>query len=152
MKVRERQAAASLGLPCRVKDFDCDVEMLSAADLESVSTGPEPCPFGSCQPEHVTYCIKMVEIAKMRKTCLDLDNGLFVCCRPFLLLLLTRITVSLVVDMYFAPKGPISTPEDERALNNVLEASIRSLPDDFREVIDGGNKSVWACLLHLAYK
>lgn len=125
MKVRERQAAASLGLPCRVKDFDCDVEMLSAADLESVSTGPEPCPFGSCQPEHVTYCIKMVEIAKM---------------------------LSLVVDMYFAPKGPISTPEDERALNNVLEASIRSLPDDFREVIDGGNKSVWACLLHLAYK
>lgn len=35
-------------------------------DLESEAS-PVDSSFGSCQPEHVTYAIKMVEIAKLRK-------------------------------------------------------------------------------------
>lgn len=35
-------------------------------DLESEASPVDPS-FGSCQPEHVTYAIKMVEIAKLRE-------------------------------------------------------------------------------------
>jgi hypothetical protein len=66
IKVRERQAAASLGLPSRIRDEDCDIEPLSPSDLESEISSVDS-PFGSCQPEHVTYAIKMVEIAKLRE-------------------------------------------------------------------------------------
>ena len=66
MQVRERQASASLGLPSRIRDEDCDIEPLTPMDLES-EVGPVDSSFGSCQPEHVTYAIKMVEIAKLRK-------------------------------------------------------------------------------------
>lgn len=65
--VRERQAAASLGLPSRIRDEDCDIEPLSPSDWETDNSGPDS-PFGSCLPEHVTYAIKMVEIAKLRKS------------------------------------------------------------------------------------
>lgn len=64
--VRERQAAASLGLPSRIRDEDCDIEPLSPSDWETDNSGPDS-PFGSCLPEHVTYAIKMVEIAKLRE-------------------------------------------------------------------------------------
>lgn len=67
VQVRERQVAAALGLPSRIRDEDCDMEPLSASDLES-----EVCShnhlFGSCQPEHMTYAIKMVEIARLRRS------------------------------------------------------------------------------------
>jgi hypothetical protein len=64
--VRERQAAASLGLPSRIRDEDCDIEPLTPSDWETDNSGPDS-PFGSCLPEHVTYAIKMVEIAKLRE-------------------------------------------------------------------------------------
>lgn len=66
-QVRERQAAASLGLPSRIRDEDCDIEALSAADLESGSDVASASLFGSCQREHITYVVKMVEIARLRK-------------------------------------------------------------------------------------
>lgn len=64
--VRERQAAVSLGLPSRIRDEDCDVEPLAVADLEEVEVEVEKV-FGSCQPQHIAYIIKMVEIASLRE-------------------------------------------------------------------------------------
>ena len=56
----------ALGLPSRIRDEDCDVEPLTASDLESeICCSSNPL-FGSCQPEHITYSIKMVELAKLR--------------------------------------------------------------------------------------
>lgn len=63
--MRERQAAASLGLPSRIRDEDCDVESLSPSDLELDETLLDPT-FGSCQQAHVTYVTKMVEISRLR--------------------------------------------------------------------------------------
>lgn len=65
--MRERQVAAALGLPSRIRDEDCDIEPLSATDLESEALCANNPLFGSCQPEHITYTIKMVEIARLRK-------------------------------------------------------------------------------------
>ncbi|KAL6353757.1 hypothetical protein LRP88_12749 [Fusarium phalaenopsidis] len=65
--VRERQAAASLGLPSRIRDDDCDVEPLSPEDLVSDFEGGEDAMFGSCTPEHVKYAVNMVEISRIRE-------------------------------------------------------------------------------------
>lgn len=67
--VRERQAAASLGLPSRIRDEDCDIEALSAKDLESEGEGTTEASsvFGECLPQHVAYVVRMVEIARLRE-------------------------------------------------------------------------------------
>lgn len=64
-QVRERQAAASLGLPSRIRDEDCDIEPLEYEDLVTKTPDPEGLPFGACKPEHINYVIKMVEMAKL---------------------------------------------------------------------------------------
>lgn len=66
--MRERQVAAALGLPSRIRDEDCDLEQLSATDLESEALCANNPLFGSCQPEHITYTIKMVEVARLRES------------------------------------------------------------------------------------
>ncbi|KAG5941418.1 hypothetical protein E4U53_007410 [Claviceps sorghi] len=123
--VRERQVAAALGLPCRIRDEDCDIEPLSAADLESeaVCAGQDTL-FGSCQPEHITYTIKMVEVARF---------------------------LGRVMDLHFAPGKNKASAEDVRALDCALEAWKDSLPENMKYATDEGSVSVWTCLLHLAY-
>lgn len=43
------------------------MEPLTAADLESEIEDPNSSPFGTCKPEHITYAIKIVEIARIRR-------------------------------------------------------------------------------------
>lgn len=73
--VRERQAAVSLGLPSRIRDEDCDVEPLSAADLEgeelALADASVADVMGFSQPQHVAYIVKMVEIAHLRECCVS---------------------------------------------------------------------------------
>ncbi|KAG5977246.1 hypothetical protein E4U55_006947, partial [Claviceps digitariae] len=124
--VRERQVAAALGLPSRIRDEDCDIEPLSPADLESeaVCAGHDAL-FGSCQPEHITYTIKMVEMARF---------------------------LGRVIDLHFAPGRNRASAEDVRSLDCALEAWKDSLPESMKYAADEGSESVWTCLLHLAYK
>ncbi|KAM6478807.1 N-terminal binuclear Zn cluster-containing/DNA binding domain-containing protein [Trichoderma sp. SZMC 28011] len=124
--VRERQAAAALGLPSRIRDDDCDIEPLSPMDLESEASPVDPS-FGSCQPEHVTYAIKMVEIAKL---------------------------LGRIIDLHFGPghaSMSSASPNTLQDLNASLEAWMASLPENMKYSPDHGTDSVWACLLHLAY-
>ncbi|KAG6069664.1 hypothetical protein E4U33_004689 [Claviceps sp. LM78 group G4] len=124
--VRERQVAAAMGLPSRIRDEDCDIEPLSAADLESeaVCVSNEAL-FGSCQPEHITYTIKMVEVARL---------------------------LGRVIDLHFAPGKNKASANDVRDLDCALEAWKESLPESMKYAIEEGSESVWTCLLHLAYK
>ncbi|PHH89318.1 hypothetical protein CDD83_6307 [Cordyceps sp. RAO-2017] len=123
--VRERQVAAALGLPSRIRDEDCDIEPLSAGDLESeVYSSDNPLCFGSCQPEHITYAIKMVEMARLS---------------------------GRIIDLHFSPGQSASTAADVEALDRSLEAWKGSLPDSMKYAADEGSESVWTCLLHLAY-
>ncbi|KAG6240626.1 hypothetical protein E4U25_007661 [Claviceps purpurea] len=123
--VRERQVAAAMGLPSRIRDEDCDIEPLSAADLESeaVCVSNEAL-FGSCQPEHITYTIKMVEVARL---------------------------LGRVIDLHFAPGKNKASADDVRDLDCALEAWKDSLPESMKYAIEEGSESVWTCLLHLAY-
>ncbi|KAG6018570.1 hypothetical protein E4U40_000137 [Claviceps sp. LM458 group G5] len=124
--VRERQVAAAMGLPSRIRDEDCDIEPLSAADLESeaVCVSNEAL-FGSCQPEHITYTIKMVEVARL---------------------------LGRVIDLHFAPGKNKASADDVRDLDCALEAWKESLPESMKYATEEGSESVWTCLLHLAYK
>jgi len=64
-QVRDRQSSASLGLPSRIRDEDCDVEMLSPSDLEETE-GIGSDIFGTGEPGHVMYALEMAKLAKLR--------------------------------------------------------------------------------------
>ncbi|PTD02515.1 Cutinase transcription factor 1 alpha [Fusarium culmorum] len=122
--VRERQSAASLGLPSRIRDDDCDVEPLAVSDLETEVTSPGDSPFGSCKPEHVKYAINMVKLAQI---------------------------LGRVVDLHFAPGRQVSTPEQLRAVDHALQAWKEGLPEEMNRGVEDGTASVWGYLLHQAY-
>ncbi|KAL6918453.1 hypothetical protein FSST1_009948 [Fusarium sambucinum] len=122
--VRERQASASLGLPSRIRDEDCDVEPLSSSDLESEVGALEHSPFGSCQQEHVTYAVSMVNLARI---------------------------LGQVIDLHFAPGKQACTPEQLREVDDTLQKWKASLPKQMDRGVEDGTASVWGHLLHLAY-
>ncbi|CCF41539.1 hypothetical protein CH063_11787, partial [Colletotrichum higginsianum] len=122
--VRERQASVSLGLPCRIRDEDCDIEPLTATDLDNDSDEQQATNFGASEAEHIHYAIKMVEIAHL---------------------------LGRIMDTQFAPgRGP-PAPAEVAALKQQLEKWRESLPDDMRRGPDVGESSVLTCLIHLAY-
>ncbi|XWW98396.1 hypothetical protein V2A60_006396 [Cordyceps javanica] len=122
--VRERQSAASLGLPSRIRDEDCDIETLSPADLEAPDVDLEHPILAPTKPEHITYAIKMVEVSRL---------------------------IGRIIDLHFVPGRTGSKAKDVESLDNALEAWKDSLPQSMRFLSDETNTSVWACLLHLAY-
>ncbi|OLN89987.1 Cutinase transcription factor 1 alpha 2 [Colletotrichum chlorophyti] len=123
-KVRERQAAVSLGLPCRIRDEDCDIEPLAAEDMEDDTDEQLATGFGASKPEHIHYASKMVDIARL---------------------------LGSITDIHFAPgRGP-PRPEEVHNLKQQLEQWKQSLPDDMRRAPEDGQSSVLTCLLHLAY-
>ncbi|RSM15527.1 hypothetical protein CDV31_004963 [Fusarium ambrosium] len=121
--VRERQAAASLGLPSRIRDDDCDVEPLSPADLISDVNGNEDAMFGSCAPEHVKYAVNMVEISRI---------------------------LGRVVDVYFAPQR-IPSRHEVQDIEDSLETWRLNLSKDFDIETRITRPSVWEHLLMLSY-
>ncbi|KAF6818045.1 acyl-CoA dehydrogenase [Colletotrichum musicola] len=122
--VRERQAAISLGLPCRIRDEDCDIEPLTSADLEDDADEQQATGFGSTKLEHIHYVTKMVDIARL---------------------------LGRIMDTHFAPgRGPPG-PAEVRDLKQQLEQWKQSLPDDMRRGPEDGQSSVLTCLIHLAY-
>lgn len=66
--------------------------------------------------------------------------------------MLTQNTVGRIIDLHFVPGRTGSKAKDVESLDNALEAWKDSLPQSMRFLSDETNTSVWACLLHLAYK
>ncbi|KAJ9152021.1 Cutinase transcription factor 1 (Acyl-CoA dehydrogenase domain-containing protein) [Pleurostoma richardsiae] len=122
--VRERQSAASLGLPSRIRDDDCDIELLTATDLESDEEDLGGMSLGRYGPEHVTYAIKMVEMARL---------------------------LGKVIDLHFVPRRPPSTPEAVYTLDAAVKAWEHSLPANMKDSFEDGTASIWSCLLQVAY-
>ncbi|KAI0456520.1 N-terminal binuclear Zn cluster-containing/DNA binding domain-containing protein [Xylaria acuta] len=120
--VRERQAAASLGLPSRIRDEDCDIEPLVSSDLTN-ETYCEPS-LVSCTPEHVTYATKMVEISRL---------------------------LGKIIDLHFTPGRTTGFTGEVENLSLALNNWKQSLPSNMRWEDDENAPSVWKYLLHLAY-
>ncbi|OAA79141.1 Transcription factor [Akanthomyces lecanii RCEF 1005] len=115
---------SSLGLPSRIRDEDCDIETLTAADLEAPDVDLDHPILAPTKPEHITYAIKMVEVSRL---------------------------IGRIIDLHFVPGRTGSKAKDVESLDNALEAWKDSLPQSMRFLSDETNTSVWACLLHLAY-
>lgn len=63
-QVRDQQTSAALGLPPRIRDEDCQIADLEAADFEeSKSMGPEI--FRTPPEVHIPYVIGMAQLARL---------------------------------------------------------------------------------------
>lgn len=122
--VRERQSAASLGLPMRIRDEDCDIEPLTLSDLQDDGDSSTHTSLGSPTPEHLLYPVKMMELSRL------LGN---------------------IIDVHFIPgRNPI-VQRDTLRLQASLDEWRSSLPIHMRRFSEEDGPSVWTCLLHLAY-
>lgn len=121
---RERQSAASLGLPMRIRDQDCDIELLTLADLDNDVDDSPLTALGSPTSEHLIYPIKMVDLARL------LGN---------------------IIDIHFIPGKTPTAQEEIMHLQSALEGWKDSLPISLQRISDEDSPSVWMCLLHLAY-
>jgi hypothetical protein len=111
-------------LPSRIRDEDCDIEPLTAADLESDGDLATAKLFGSSQQHHIIYAVKMVEVARL---------------------------LGRIIDLHFVPGQQPATEDEIQDLDNSLELWKNSLPDGMQYSSDEGSASIWKCLLHLAY-
>lgn len=64
--IRDRQCSAALGLPTRIRDEDCDLEMLEPSDFEEADGASYPSYLGKQKGEHILYNIQMAKLAKYR--------------------------------------------------------------------------------------
>jgi hypothetical protein len=64
-KVRDRQCSAALGLPTRIRDEDCDIEMLEAPDFEDDHLA-YPKYLGSQKSDHILFAIQMAKLMVYR--------------------------------------------------------------------------------------
>lgn len=121
---REGQSAASLGLPMRIRNEDCDIEPLTAQDLSGDRDDSPLTALGSPTPEHVVYPVKMAELARL------LGN---------------------IIDVHFIPGRTPTAQEEIIHLQTSLEEWKDSLPAELRRISAEDDPSVLSCLLHLAY-
>lgn len=121
---RERQSAASLGLPMRIRDGDCNIEPLTVSDLESDNDESALTDLGSSTAEQSIYPIKMVELSRL---------------------------LGQIIDVHFIPGRTLTAQYEILNLKTSFEEWRHSLPADLRRVSAEDDPSVWTCLLHLAY-
>ncbi|KAF1816898.1 hypothetical protein P152DRAFT_3545 [Eremomyces bilateralis CBS 781.70] len=124
--VRDRQSSASLGLPSRIRDEDCDVQMLSPLDLEEEEPeGSASDIFGNNEPGHILYALEMAKLAKL---------------------------LGKIITNQFTP-GDSYLDKDERSrLSEALVLWKSELPENMRECNSESRPGmIWTYLLHLAY-
>lgn len=122
--VREGQSAASLGLPMRIRNEDCDIEPLTAQDAANDSDDNPLTALGAPTPEHIVYPVKMAELARL---------------------------LGQIIDVHFIPGRSPTAPPEMLHLQTSLEEWKESLPDELRRISAEDGPSVLSCLLHLAY-
>ncbi|KAH7113238.1 fungal-specific transcription factor domain-containing protein [Dendryphion nanum] len=66
--VRERQAAAALGLPCRIRDEDCDVGFLKTTDFQSAFSSSTST---TKQEHYIQYSMAISDLARTLGTIVD---------------------------------------------------------------------------------
>lgn len=64
-QIRDQQTSAALGLPSRIRDEDCEVTELNAADFEEDSSATSSDVFKEPPAAHVPYVIGMAQLAKL---------------------------------------------------------------------------------------
>ncbi|RDW62461.1 hypothetical protein BP6252_11894 [Coleophoma cylindrospora] len=120
--VRDRQCSAALGLPIRIRDEDCDIEILEASDFEDDETACHADVLGSQTHEHVSYAIQMAKLAQL---------------------------LGKIIIREFAPSSNRSVEFERSKLRHELVKWEEALSPAMR--VNATAKSFWAAMLHLAY-
>ena len=121
--MRDRQSSAALGLPIRIRDEDCDIEMLEPSDFEEEIHSPYPEFLGNQTREHVLYSIQMAKLA---------------------------IYLGRIVLREFSPNNvPRSESERSKIKENLMEWESELSPEMRASATAD---SFWANMLHLSYK
>jgi hypothetical protein len=63
-----------LGLPTRIRDEDCDIEMLEPSDFEEEDHAAYPKFLGLSKREHVLFAIEMAKLAVYRPSPCDIPS------------------------------------------------------------------------------
>jgi hypothetical protein len=119
--VRERQCASGLGLPCRIREKDCDIEPLSCADFASafaISTSAND------RHRYTAYAISMVQLA---------------------------VFLGRVVDAGYLPKRTLTSEGRSKIRDELYDWKQRLTPVLQLNGDDGLQPDFQASMLHLAY-
>lgn len=136
--MRDRQCSAALGLPTRIRDEDCDIEMLEASDFEDDHSA-YPKYLGHQKSDHILFAIQM---AKLMVYCMS-ETLLF-------LQTLIKIIVGKIVLREFSP---ISLPKKDEERSQLRDDMLKWEADLSPEMRTSATAdSFWASMLHLSYK
>ena len=121
--VRDRQCSVALGLPARIRDEDCDIEMLEPSDFEEEDHGEYPRFLGNPRKEHVLFAVQMAKLA---------------------------ILLGKIVLREFAP---ISLPKKDSERSQLRDDLVKWESELSPEMTANATaNSFWASMLHLSYK
>ncbi|RDL38870.1 uncharacterized protein BP5553_03210 [Venustampulla echinocandica] len=137
--VRDRQCSAALGLPTRIRDEDCDIEMLDPSDFEEEDHSAYPRFLGTQKREHILYAIQMAKLAVYRWFPRAVS----------LLMNSNRFAVGKVVLREFTPiKAPEPDSERSKLKDNLINWESELSPEMRASATAS---SFWASMLHLSY-
>jgi hypothetical protein len=120
--IRDRQCSAALGLPTRIRDEDCDIEMLEPSDFEE-EDHLYPKYMGYQKREHVLFAIQMAKLA---------------------------IYLGKIVLREFAPISlPKKDSERSQLKDDLMKWESELSPE---MTANATADSFWASMLHLSYK
>ncbi|KAH8810925.1 putative cutinase transcription factor 1 alpha [Xylogone sp. PMI_703] len=123
--VRDRQSSASLGLPSRIQDEDCDVETLNYSDFIEEGEVIIPEFLGNYREEHGIYAIQMARLAQL---------------------------LGKILATQFRPNRDRPNKDEIRKLVVSLEEWKAMLPDNMRSCeMENETETIWTYLLHLGY-
>jgi hypothetical protein len=119
--VRERQCASGLGLPCRIREKDCDIEPLLCADFVSAFVTSTP---AEDRHRYTAYAISMVQLA---------------------------VFLGKVVDAGYLPKRTLTPEDRSKIRDELYDWKQRLTPVLQLNGDDGLQPDFQASMLHLAY-
>ncbi|KAL1989084.1 hypothetical protein VTN96DRAFT_5847 [Rasamsonia emersonii] len=123
--VRDRHAAAALGRPCRIRDEDCDIELLTPEDFQ-VDEGYDVRLICVQQDFHISYAIEMLKLA---------------------------VILGRILTGEFSPRRNQITGYNPKALADELSRWESQLPRELHRapVDESLGAPFWACMLHANY-
>ncbi|KAH7124859.1 cutinase transcription factor 1 alpha [Dactylonectria estremocensis] len=125
--IRECQCSASLGLPVRVRDSDCDVEPLKPTDMDdAASPGQQLVLEAPPQqlPAEISYVVEMAKLAPL---------------------------LSRIIDLEYSPRRTMDTSSRQQLKERLLEWEDQLPKHLSPHVRLGESLNLHAAMLHLAY-
>ncbi|KFX91423.1 hypothetical protein V490_05907 [Pseudogymnoascus sp. VKM F-3557] len=123
--IRDRHLAAALGRPMRIRDDDCDVEILNESDFEDIAP-VDSLLFGTRTKTHILYAIHSAKLA---------------------------MTFGKIISIESTAKNSKTISEDRLKVARELRIWEEELPIElsFAQVENAEDRGFWINMLHITY-